>query len=126
MWHSISTVFRGMCILSSISDAHFHKRACAYRLWCKLSENSLFFVSVDGLLAVLYSHDEDIRACRDCGGSQLDYSANKYRAECCVYLWCIWHREHECEGSGNCHAHIKSAGAYAFNHIFLQTGIYQA
>lgn len=29
--------FRGMCSFSTISDAYFHKRAGAYRLWCKLS-----------------------------------------------------------------------------------------
>ena len=36
MWHSIGAVFRGMCIFPTISDAYFHKRAGAYRLWCKL------------------------------------------------------------------------------------------
>ena len=50
----------------------------------------------------------------------------KHNTQCHIYLWCIWHREHECEGSGTCHTHIKSSGAYAFNHIFVQTGIYQA
>ena len=126
MWHSIGAVFRGMCIFSTISDAYFHKRAGTYRLWCKLSENSFFFIFIDWFFAVLYSHDEDIRARGYCGGSQLNYSAYKHNAQCHIYLWCIWHREHECEGSGTCHTHIKSSGAYAFNHIFVQTGIYQA
>ena len=85
-----------------------------------------FFIFIDRFFAVLYSHDEDIRARGYCGGSQLNYSAYKHNAQCHIYLWCIWHREHECEGSGTCHTYIKSSGAYAFNHIFVQTGIYQA
>ncbi|MFR3038569.1 MAG: MATE family efflux transporter [Agathobacter rectalis] len=61
-----------------------------------------FSLSVDRFFAVLYSHDEDIRARGYCGGSQLDYSAYKHNAQYHIYLWCIWNREHECEGSGTC------------------------
>ena len=103
----VSVLFFVACaFFPTISDAYFHKRAGAYRLWCKLSENSFFFIFIDRFFTMLYSHDEDFRARGYCGCGQLYYSTYKYRAECGIYLWGIWHREHECEGSGTRNAYI--------------------
>lgn len=45
----VSVLFFVACaFFSTISDAYFHKRAGAYRLWCKLSENSFFSYLLTG------------------------------------------------------------------------------